>query len=308
MCCSVSTFSEPVMTSSKSPEYEIRLSDTASDSVSETGSASSSSLLSSLEIIAAASEIANRPWYIRFFKTPIIRTKEERAFVRKLDFFLMTWACSAYLIKSIDQSNYSNAYVSGMREDLNIVGNQYNWISSWFTIGYAIGLIPSQFVLMKIKAQYWLSSCEFLWGVLTLICAFVPTVQGLYPLRFCVGLLESSSWPGVMTIFCNYYTEGELPTRAALFTASSFVGGMFTGFMQASIHTTMNGKGGLAGWQWLFVMNGIMTVVVADFGFYILPDPPEDGGARWMTQKDLKMALSRIQRSGMKTKRDFNLR
>ncbi|KAG7729419.1 hypothetical protein KL933_001645 [Ogataea haglerorum] len=100
----------------------------------------------------------------------ILRDSEESKFVRKLDLYLLTWGCIAYLIKSIDQSNYSNAYVGGMKEDLNIVGNEYNWISTYFNIGYAVGLIPSQISMTRLSTPYWLSSCEFIWGILTLLC------------------------------------------------------------------------------------------------------------------------------------------
>ncbi|KAG7748744.1 hypothetical protein KL912_001806 [Ogataea haglerorum] len=215
----------------------------------------------------------------------ILRDSEESKFVRKLDLYLLTWGCIAYLIKSIDQSNYSNAFVGGMKEDLNIVGNEYNWISTFFNIGYAVGLIPSQISMTRLSTPYWLSSCEFIWGILTLL-----------------------AWPGMMTIFYNYYTQKELVTRAALFTGSYYAGSMFTGFMQAAMYKTLNGHGGLAGWKWLFMINGLMTVAIASFGFYIVPDSPQNGGAKWMTADDLAIANERMFSIGRETKRQLNMK
>ncbi|KAG7719937.1 hypothetical protein KL949_001516 [Ogataea haglerorum] len=229
------------------------------------------------EIVEEVHNDHERKWFTKLFRTAVLRDSEESKFVRKLDLYLLTWGCIAYLIKSIDQSNYSNAYVSGMKEDLNIVGNEYNWISIYFNIGYAVGLIPSQISMTRLSTPYWLSSCEFIWGNMTLCCAFVKSVHVLFPLRFLIGLFESSAWPGMMTIFYNYYTQKELATRAALFTGSYYAGSMFTGFMQAAIYKTLNGHGGLAGWKWLFVINGLMTVAIASLGFYIVPDSPQNG-------------------------------
>ncbi|KAG7909727.1 hypothetical protein KL906_002483 [Ogataea polymorpha] len=247
-------------------------------------------------------------WFTKLFRTGVLRSSEETKFVRKLDLYLLTWGCIAYLIKSIDQSNYSNAYVSGMKEDLNIVGKEYNWISTYFNIGYAVGLIPSQVSMTRISTPYWLSSCEFIWGILTLSCAFVKSVHVLFPLRFLIGLFESSAWPGMMTIFYNYYTKKELATRAALFTGSYYAGSMFTGFVQAAIYKTLNGHGGLAGWKWLFVINGLMTVAIASVGFYIVPDSPQNGGAKWMTADDLAIANQRMFNIGRETKRQLNVK
>lgn len=93
--------------------------------------------------------------------------KLHRRFLLKLDFFLMSWAFCAYLMKMIDTSNYKTAYVSGMKEDLNFMGNELNWLDSWFRIGYAIFLIPSQLILSSVPANWWLPFAEIMWGILT---------------------------------------------------------------------------------------------------------------------------------------------
>ncbi|CCH44005.1 putative transporter SEO1 [Wickerhamomyces ciferrii] len=256
-------------------------------------------------------ETKKKSWRNKLFGESIkYKTKEEKTFVRKLDFWLISWTFIAYLIKSIDQANVSNAYVSGMQEELNFKGHQYNLLESFFKIGYSIALVPSQIMLNKIQPAYWLSSCELIWGILTALCA-VPknNPNGLYAIRFFMGIFESSSWPGIIIILGNYYNKEELALRIGLFQTSSYVGAMFTGFMQSSIHTTLNGKQGLSGWRWMFIINGLMTIVVAVSGFFIVPDTPENGGAKyWMNDDDRRIALERMERAGRKTKRNMTLK
>jgi MFS transporter, ACS family, pantothenate transporter len=106
------------------------------------------------------------------------------------------------------------------------------------------------------------------------LMAFAKNVNGMYALRFFIGCLEASSYPGIIAILCLWYTPTELVTRLSIFS-SSYPGAMmcalrslgyerfqgsdavymfsFTSFMQAALHKNMNGKAGLAGWQWLCV-------------------------------------------------------
>lgn len=185
-------------------------------------------------------------------------------------------------------------------------GNELNWLGTYFTIGYAIALIPSQVMMLKVKAGVWLPSMEMIWGILTGLCALATNVKQLYALRFFIGLVEASAWPGMITVLMNWYTPTELGTRAALFGASGAAGNMFTGFMQAAIYTNMNGTHGIPGWKWLFIFNAIMTVIVAAAGFFIIPNTPTNGGARWMTKEHVMLSQQRMERIGRQTRHAFH--
>lgn len=76
-------------------------------------------------------------------------TPQERRYVRKLDTFLLSYMCLAYFIKQLDQTNISNAFVSGMQEDLALYGNERNWLNTWFNIGILLGTIPSQLIQVE---------------------------------------------------------------------------------------------------------------------------------------------------------------
>jgi ACS family pantothenate transporter-like MFS transporter len=87
------------------------------------------------------------------------RAPGERKLVRKLDFFILTFCCLMYFMNYLDRSNLSNAYVSGMREELSFRGNQLNQINTVFTVGYTIGQVPCNIALYYIKPRIFFPSC-----------------------------------------------------------------------------------------------------------------------------------------------------
>jgi len=114
----------------------------------------------------------------------------ERKFLFKLDFFLLSSSMLGYFIKTLNQSNIGTAYVNGMKEHYEMDGNQYNYLSTLFTVGYIIGQIPSNLILHRISARYYLAGLELIWSVLTLLLITPKTLKGMYALRFVTGLLE----------------------------------------------------------------------------------------------------------------------
>ncbi|KAI2766822.1 hypothetical protein DTO012A8_7972 [Penicillium roqueforti] len=129
------------------------------------------------------------------------RSPEEKALVRRLDMFLMTFGCLSQVIKYLDQQNINNAYVSGMKEDLNLLGNELNLFTTYFNVAYCIMLIPSQVILTYVRPSYWLPGLEIAWGVLTGLVAMTTSAKQVYIIRVFLGLCESSAWPGMMTLF-----------------------------------------------------------------------------------------------------------
>ncbi|KAI8664409.1 MFS domain-containing protein [Fusarium keratoplasticum] len=229
------------------------------------------------------------------------RTPEERAFVRRLDLFLMTFGCISQVIKFLDQTNITSAYVSGMKEDLELFGNELNFFTTYFNIGYCIMLIPSQIILTYVRPSIWLSTLEIAWGVITGLIAIVHNEKQIYALRFVLGLLESSAWPGMITLLMLWYTPSELAKRMGFYHSARAVGGMMSGALQVAILNTLDGHSGLPGWRWLFIINAIMTVVLGFFGYVMLPDTPNKPNPWakwWFNDTHAQIAMKRLERHG----------
>ncbi|OAL47188.1 retrograde regulation protein 2 [Pyrenochaeta sp. DS3sAY3a] len=223
-----------------------------------------------------------------------IRTPEERKLVQRLDVYLLSWATFGYFIRLLDSTNITNAYVSGMKEDLKFHGNQYNLLSTFFTCGYLVGQIPSQFLLTRIRPSVYLPTVELLWSILTFCFAAVPNVKTVFALRFLLGMLESPFAVGVLTLMGSWYTPRELSKRIAIFYSASYAASMFSGYLQAAIYRGMNGTAGLAGWRWLFIFCGIISIWGPIWGYYAVPDNPYTTKARWMPAAELEKHIQRM--------------
>lgn len=235
------------------------------------------------------------------------RSPEERRFLAKIDFFILTWAGFTYFSKNLNTNNVSNAYVSGMKEELNVVGNEYQTFTTMWTIGYVISQIPSQIICTRVRLSLWCPSWELFWVVVTFASSAVKTPQQLYACRFLVGLAEGTFYPAVHTVLGGWYTKEELAKRACIFFASAFVGSMFSGYLQAALYTGMGGVGGLSGWRWLFIFDGVITLPMALWGYYALPDLPSTTRVRWLKPEEKLLALDRMRRAGKQLEEPFTV-
>ncbi|CAI0650761.1 unnamed protein product [Colletotrichum noveboracense] len=218
----------------------------------------------------------------------------ERKLIQKIDFFILTFCCLSYLVNYLDRTNLNNAYVSGMKEELGFVGDQLNQINTCFTVGYVIGQIPSNLSLHYVKPRFWFPLMMIIWGGLTMCTASVHSPKAIMAIRFFQGVAEASTFVGTHYILGAWYTERELGKRSGIFTASGLAGTFFGGFIQTGIHSSMDGLHGLSGWRWLFIIDGLMTIPVAIYGFIFFPDTPHTTKAFYLTEEERKLAASRV--------------
>ncbi|KXT17051.1 hypothetical protein AC579_4323 [Pseudocercospora musae] len=223
----------------------------------------------------------------------------ERSYIQKLDTYMFSYMCLAYFIKQLDQTNISNAFVSGMQEDLRLYGNERNWLNTSFNIGILLGTIPAQIIQLEhIRPSIWIPSCEIFWSILVIGMGLAKNVETLYALRFLVGFAEACVFPGFAAMLGGWYGPTQLAKRAALFEQSSAIGNMFSGYLQAALHTGMNGKAGLKGWQWMFVIDGLIGIPIAVWGLFAVPDLPHTTRAFYMSKEDREYGVERIERLG----------
>ncbi|KAL4877788.1 major facilitator superfamily domain-containing protein [Aspergillus karnatakaensis] len=222
------------------------------------------------------------------------KSKEERWLVQKLDFFILTYCCVSFFFNYLDRAAFANAYVAGLSEALDLKGDQYNVLLSMTTAGYVIGQIPHGIAIQKVPPRIWFPTMCLIWAVLTGCSAACKTYAQLCAVRFLQGLIEASTNCG--TIYCigSWYKPREIAKRTAIFTASGQAGQMFAGVMMTAIHSGMNGYSGLAGWQWVFIIDGIITCPIAIMGYLYFPDVPEQTKAPWISASEKRLALERL--------------
>lgn len=203
--------------------------------------------------------------------------------------FVLSFVCLQYWINYVDRIGFTNAYVSGMKQDLKMVGNDFTVANTCFTVGYVIGMIPNNLMLLVVPPRIWLSFCTFSWGLLTLGMYHVSDFRQVCAIRFFQAVFESCTFSGTHLILGSWYKEKELPIRSAIFTSSGLVGSMFSGFMQSSIFHNLNGRNNLEGWRWLFIIDFCITVPIAIYGFFFFPGMPDSKG-----QMSTKFSMSKV--------------
>lgn len=226
----------------------------------------------------------------------------EKKLLVKIDWFILSFSCLLYWVNYLDRLNISNAYVSGMKEDLNMHGNEFNVINTCFSVGYIVFLIPHNLVLLKVKPKIWLSFCGLAWGLLTLGVYKVTSFKQICVIRFFQAGFELSTFTGVHLILSQWYKETELAKRSAYFTSSGLLGNIFSSTLQAAIYLNMDGTNGLAGWRWLFIIDFLITLPVVLYGFICFPSI-DDEKSIFFSPDEMALARSRLP---PRPKTDFN--
>ncbi|KAI0010795.1 major facilitator superfamily domain-containing protein [Xylariaceae sp. FL0662B] len=232
----------------------------------------------------------------------------DRRYIQKLDTYLFPYICLGYFIKYLDQTNYSNAFVSGMQEDLALYGNERNFLNTYFNIGILIGTVPSMMIQIRfIRPSIWIPACEIGWTALTMVMAAAKNIETMYALRFLVGLLEACAFPGYAALLGGWYGPTQLSKRVAIFEQTSAIAAMFSGYLQAALYTGLNGKLGLSGWRWLFIFDGVISLPIALWGLFAIPDLPHTTRAFYWTEDDKKYGIERIEKLGQKPPETLSL-
>ncbi|KAK4084088.1 hypothetical protein PCL_04999 [Purpureocillium lilacinum] len=198
------------------------------------------------------------------------------------------------MLNETDRAVLANAYVSGMREDVGLTGNEYNLLVTCLSVGYIVGQVPHGLVIQKVAPRIWFPLMTLLWAGLTMVCAACNTFSQLAAVRFLQGIAEASTYSGTQYIIGSWYKGPEVGKRIGLFQASGMAGTMFAGLLMTAIWKTMNGLAGLPGWRWSFIIDGIITIPVAIFGFAFFPDLPESTKAFYLKPHERELALSRL--------------
>ncbi|KAI8656179.1 MFS domain-containing protein [Fusarium keratoplasticum] len=209
----------------------------------------------------APTDTPRQKWYQWFSPSD---TPEERRLIMKLDGLIMVFVFLAYWAKVLDSSATSAAYVSGMKEDLKLYGNELNYLNTTYMVGFITLQIPLTVLMTRFSATYFIPGADLIWGVLTLVQYKVTNVQQLYVIRFFVGAAGSLFFPAVQWYLGCWYKRSELSRRGALFFIASQVGSF------------------------------ACTIPVAVLGFVALPSHPNKCKPGILTEREIQLARERM--------------
>jgi MFS transporter, ACS family, pantothenate transporter len=162
--------------------------------------------------------------------------------------------------------------------------------------GYLFGQIPNNLAIQKLPPRIYFPFAMICWGLLTLGTAFTSHPRQIMVIRFFQAIFEASTFVGVHYVLGSWYKAEELGKRTAIFTSSGLAGTLFSGFLQGGIYRSLNGRHGLAGWRWLFIVDFLITMPVAMYGFYGFPDTPSSTRARYLNAEERQLAVTRLPR------------
>jgi MFS family permease len=178
-----------------------------------------------------------------------------------------------------------------MAEDLNLVGLRYNAALTIFFPPYALLEVPSNIVLKILRPSIWISTLMFCWGTVMTLMGLVESYEGLLVTRFFLGVTESGFFPAATYLLTIWYLRYEVQRRMAVFYAAASLSGAFSGLLAYGI-SFMDGIGGRAGWQWIFLLEGLIPVVMSFFVWWLLPDNPET--ASFLTASEKEFIINRL--------------
>ncbi|KAF9331062.1 hypothetical protein BG006_006069 [Podila minutissima] len=223
---------------------------------------------------------------------------------RKIDWRLIPLLSIMYLFSFLDRVNIGNAKVAGLEKDIGLTPQEYSWALSIFFIGYIIAETPSQMLLKKVGPRKWISLCMFVWGGLTMLLAACSSAASLYATRFFLGIFEAALFPGAIFTLTLFYARREQALRNGLFFSTATMAGAFGGVFAYFI-AQMEGVRGLHGWQWIFILEGLPTVLFSFVTFRLLPDSPET--ASFLTAEEQDLCTRRLKAdAGPATQTNFS--
>ncbi|CAG9948689.1 unnamed protein product [Clonostachys rosea f. rosea IK726] len=231
-----------------------------------------------------------------------IDPEAEKKLLRKIDWHLLPMIWVIYLLSYMDRSNVGNARVAGMGDALQLTDDRYYIAVVLFQIGYVVAEVPSNMILARSRPSLFLPALMIFWGTVCALIALVQNWQQLVGLRFVLGIAEAGFSPAVMFIISSWYKKHEQSKRFVVFHSAGIMSGAFGSILAGAITDGLDGSLGIAGWRWLFIIEGVITVAAAFSVPFILLDYPLT--SKKLTEEQRQLAYSRLRADGITSRND----
>ncbi|KAF2738876.1 retrograde regulation protein 2 [Polyplosphaeria fusca] len=202
--------------------------------------------------------------------------------------------CIVFSLSLLDRTNISSAYIAGLSTSLSLtVSNRYNIALLIFFIGYALLELPSNLIIRRLGARIWLSFLITAWGACVVGMGFVHDWKVLTVLRALLGVFEAGLFPGAVYIIGSWYRQFETARRVSVFYMAALLASGFGPIVAYAFSLISVGEGMYAeGWRWIFIIEGVATVVAGLVAPFFLIEFPERVG--FLTDRQKHIAVTRV--------------
>ncbi|KAJ7623133.1 MFS general substrate transporter [Roridomyces roridus] len=219
---------------------------------------------------------------------------DEKKLLRKVDMWLVPWFALLYTLSFLDRTSIGNAKLYGLEDDLKITDRQYLISLTVFFIAYGLFEVPSNIFLKRLRPSVWFAIIMTLWGLIMTLQGVVHNFGELVGLRWLLGMLEAGLYPGMAYHLSCWYKRSELGIRTAIFTSATTLSGAFGGLLASAI-SNMNSVGGRPAWAWIFILEGLATIVVGIASFWVVQDFPDSPNVKFLTEAERTFIIRRLQ-------------
>jgi len=215
----------------------------------------------------------------------------EAATYSKVTWRLMPYLFLCYLLAYVDRMNVGFAKLQ-MQQDLHMSDAVFGAGMGVFFIGYFFFEVPANMIMRKLGARRWIGPIMIVWGVVSTCTLFVKGAYSFYAVRFLLGIVESGFFPGVILYLTFWYTRKHRAKMVAAFMTAIPFSGVVAGPISGWILARMGGAGVLRPWQWLFVAEGIPSLIAGVVTLYYLPDSPLKSA--WLSAEEKSLIARRL--------------
>ncbi|GAA5888267.1 hypothetical protein JCM5296_000255 [Sporobolomyces johnsonii] len=226
--------------------------------------------------------------------------REERRVVRKSNIYIFGWVMLMFLALDIDRGNMTNATADNLLTDLGLTEGDYNLGNTLSKLGFLVAELPSQMIGKKLGVDIWLPMQMCMFSVLAFAQFWMQGRTSFLALRFMIAFFQGGFIPDVILYLSYYFTKNELPIRLAFFWSINYFSNTLTAFLAVGL-LKMRGVGGYAGWRWMFLIEGLFTLVVGSSSFVMLPPGPSQTKSRlrpkgYYSDREVKIIVNRVVR------------
>ncbi|SAK80724.1 membrane protein [Caballeronia calidae] len=214
----------------------------------------------------------------------------ERRTIRKVVWRLIPFLMICYLLAFIDRGNVGMASLQ-MNHDLGMSARVFGFGSSLFFVSYFLCEVPSNLAMQKYGARIWIARIMITWGIVSAATALVHNATTFYILRFLLGAAEAGFFPGVL-LYLSYWIPASYRARIVATFMVAIPAASFIGSPISALLLQMDGIGGLRGWHWLFLLEGIPTVLLGIACLFVLTNKPEN--ATWLDEDERKWLINAL--------------